>query len=316
MEKVWEIKDPDSYVSNKKTVIRKGPPPAAEKDPAKAYSLSMFYWGGGQLYNDQLVKGTLFLVAMALLLAGAALGVFYAPEIVRSLRDRRISLSEAFLALELVLFLVILFWVYNAADAYHHARKARKTPFRGVRSRITPVLASLAAPGWGQFLNGQPLKGSFFASLSVISLFSVLSVVITFLAWPLLDSSEMRFVVEGVSAVGLLLLPFAPLAWAFSAYDALKVSHDDLKKEPFWERVKAAYYRGRTQGWVRGVFPQVKSTFLLVLFLILGVIVIYFWSPTEFYTELLAGVKRRLTERGMTIIPALIDQALAQLANR
>src|SRR5574341_317797 len=188
MEKVWEIKDPDAYLTRKTTVARKGP--VVEKDPAKAYSLSLFCWGGGQLYNDQPAKGGVFLIAMALLLTGAVLVAVNGDNLLQYLRERGISLSDAFLVLEIVLFFIILFWVVNAGDAYHHARRTRKTPFHGVNSKLSPLLGSLVLPGWGQFLNGQQLKGSLFTGLAIVGIFSVLSVVLTYLAWPLLDASD------------------------------------------------------------------------------------------------------------------------------
>ena len=312
MEKVWEIKDPESYLRKKPTGPR--PAPREEKDPSKAYNLSMFYWGGGQLYNDQLVKGAVFLVSQALVLAGAVLFVIYDHELLRFLRASGPPLSSMFLVGEALLFLLILFWVSNAADAYRIAARTRKTRFRGTNSRVAPFLGSLVVPGWGQFLNGQPIKGSLFSVLAVIESFSILSVAFAFLAWPLLDSGNARFVSEEIFAVCLIIAPTAPLVWTLSAYDAFKVSHDDLLKEPLWERIKAAYYRGRTQGWVRGVFPQIKGTFLLVLFLTFFVIVVYYWFPTGFYAKLLASMQALLRDRGMTIVPELIGKLLERMA--
>jgi TM2 domain-containing membrane protein YozV len=314
MDKVWEIKDPATYLRGKKPAPRRAPPPREEKDPSKAYDLSMFYWGGGQLYNDQLVKGAVFLVSQLLVLAGAVLFVIYDDELLRFLRASGTSLSSMFLGGEVLLFCILLFWVSNAADAYRGSARTRKSRFRGVNNRVAPFLGSLIVPGWGQFLNGQPVKGSLFSVLAVIESFSLLSVALTFLAWPLLDPGDSRFIVEGIFAVCLIIAPTAPLIWTLSAYDALKVSRDDLLKEPLWERIKAAYYRGRTQGWVRGVFPQIKGTFLLVLFLTFFVIVVYYWFPIGFYAKLLSAVQTLLRDRGMTIVPELIDRLLALMA--
>jgi len=274
----------------------------------------MFYWGGGQLYNDQLVKGAVFLVSQAFVLAGAALFVIYDNELYRFLRASGASLSSMFLGGEALLFSILLFWVSNAADAYRSAARTRKTRFRGTNNRVAPFLGSLVVPGWGQFLNGQPIKGSLFSVLAVIESFSILSVAFTFLAWPLLDSGDARFVIEGIFAVCLIIAPTAPLVWTLSSYDAFKVSRDDLLKEPLWERIRAAYYRGRTQGWVRGVFPQIKGTFLLVLLLTFFVIVVYSWFPTGFYVKLLASTQALLRGRGMTIVPELIGRLLALMA--
>jgi len=157
------------------------------------------------------------------------------------------------------------------------------------------------------------VKGGIFASLAVVCIFAVLSVLLTFLAWPVLDASDVRFLIEGIAAVALMAVPLVPLLWAFGCYDALAVSSDDLLKEPLGERIKAAYYRGRTQGWVRGVFPQIKRIFLLLLFLSFFVIVVYYWFPKDFYAGLLRSVQRVLGERGMTIVPELIDKLLTTM---
>lgn len=314
MEKVWEIKDPEAYLRGKKAPS--GPRPAAreQKDPARAYNLSMFYWGGGQLYNDQLRKGGVFMVLMLLMFGGTVLGIIYRVELDQFLLGHGIARSRTFLAAEFLFLAVLLFWVSNAADAYRTAARTRKTPFPGVPSRVIPLLGSLLFPGWGQFLNGQPVKGSLCSVLAVIASFSVLSVIFTFLAWPRLDPGDDRFIVEGISAVCLLIAPLAPLLWTFSAYDAFKVSSDDLLKEPLWERIKAAYYRGRTQGIVRGVFPQIKWTVMLVLFLAFFVIAVHYWFATGFYVRLLASVQTQLRDRGMTIVPELIGKLMAVMA--
>jgi hypothetical protein len=310
MEKVWEIKNPEAYLRGKKPPYGPRPAPADQKDPAKAYNLSMFYWGGGQLYNDQLRKGGIFMVLMLLVFGGTIMGIIYRVELDQFLLGRGITRSRMFLSSEMLMFFVLLFWVSNAADAYRTASRTRKIRFHGVSSRVTPFLGSLLVPGWGQFLNGQPIKGSLFSILTVITGFSVLTVVLTFLVWPFLDSGDDRFIVEEISAVCLLMAPLAPLLWTVSAYDAFKVSSDDLLKESLWERIKAAYYRGRTQGFVRGIFPQIKGTVLLVLFLSFLVIVVHYWFPTGFYSGILRSVQRLLGERGMTIVPDLIGKLL------
>ncbi len=312
MDKVWEIRDPDASTRGRRTVVRKAEPPQREeKDPAKAFSCSILVWGGGQLYNDQPVKGTVFMLLMLLCMAGTVLSVFYRAELLGMLRAAQMPLATVFLAAEALLFCVIIFWITHAGAAYQRAARSRRTPFTGVRSRVAPFLASLVIPGWGQFLNGQPLKGSIFSGLAVLGLSSLFFVVLTFLGWPLLEASDHRFIAEGIAAVALLPASFTPLLWALGSYDALKVSMDDLKKESLWERLKAAYYRGRTQGWVRGVFPQIKGTFLLALFLAFFVIVVSYWFPREFYGRMLERTGADLESRGMTLVPAMIEKAMA-----
>ena len=314
IEQVWEIKDPEAYLQRKRTATGPRPDTREQKDPSSAYNRSLLVWGLGQLYNDQLIKGAVFMVMMLVVLGSTVLGVIYRIEVHRFLLSRGISRSAMFLAAETLVCCALLFWIHNAADAYHSAARYRRTPFSGVPSRITPFLCSLLVPGWGQYLNGQPVKGALCAGLAVIGVFSVLAAILTFRAWPLLDPADSRFIVEEIFAVCMLIAPVVPLLWTFSAYDALKVSRDEFLKEPLWERIKAAYYRGRTQGWVRGVFPQIKGTFLLVLSLTFFVIVVHYWFPTGFYAKLLSSVQALLQDRGMTIVPELIGKLLAMMA--
>jgi TM2 domain-containing membrane protein YozV len=309
MEKIWAIKDPDTYLSRKKTVVRKQPQTAG-KNPVKAYNLSLLYWGGGQFYNNQPIKGSIFFMIMMFLFSVAVLLLSNYDQLIPVLREHGIILSNAFLALEVVLFLIFLFWAFNASDAYHHARRSRRIPFRGIDSKLAPMIGSLLLPGWGQFMNGQELKGSIHTSLGVVGFFSAISVVLTYLAWPLLDTSDTRFLVESIFAVSLIIVPFVPLLHLYSSLEALKVSLDDLKKEPLWERIKAAYYRGRSQGLVKGVFPRIKSTCLLFLVFIFFAIVVYYWFPKAFYSAKITNIKQMLSGRGMIIIPDLINHLL------
>ena len=312
MEKVWEIKDPDTYMRRRRPKAER-PILSGQRDPGTAYSRSMFWWGSGQLYNNQMIKGSAFFIAEIVLLFTAGLLAAYRSSALQFLRGRGASITTAFLTSELLLFLAVLFWAYNAADAYHHAARSRSAPFRGTASRITPFLASLAGPGWGQFLNGQPFKGSLHAALAVPGYFAVASVVLIPLFWPVLEPTENRVMVEELFIVCAFIFPFVPLLCVFSAHDAFKVSRNDLLKEPLWERIKAAYYRGRTQGWVRGVFPQIRSTLLLVLVLAFFVVIVYYWSPLAFYANLLTSARDFLRTRGMTIAPEIISELISRL---
>jgi TM2 domain-containing membrane protein YozV len=310
MEKVWVIEDPDEYLrpQNTKRLTTESPAPI-EKSPAVAYSLSIFFWGGGQIYNDQRVKGLLFLSLMLILCTGAVLSFVFWQYLLKFVLDHRISRVSLFLLLEFLLFCALMFWHYNAGDAYHRAVKTRREPFMGIQSHVYPFICSLVIPGWGQFLNGQPIKGSVFSGFSLISLFSLISAPCIILAWPSLEASETRFIIEGIFTFIVLFAPLIPFLWIFSSFDALKVSIDDLKKEPLFDRIKYANNRRRTQGLVRGVFPHIKSTILAVLFFaFFSIIMYYFYFPTHYYEEQLASAQTWLQNRGMTIVPDLIGR--------
>jgi len=308
MEKVWVIVDPDEYLKPRRTtrITREGPPPV-EQDPALAYTLSLIFWGAGQLYNGQRAKGLGYIGLELFGNAFALLLFLFQREIPSYLFFYSISPAQAVLAAAFLLFCCLIFWVSNASDAYHAAMKARQTPFPGVSSRAWPVFCSLLVPGWGQFLNGQPVKGGLFAGCAALGIFSLISVLGIPQAWPSLENSSSRVIVEGVLLLSLLSLPAMPFLWILGVFDAWKVGQDDIKKEPFLERLKAANNRRRSYGWVRGVFPQIKRTLLLALILSgLVMIIIRFYFPGNFYREYIMKALNWSSKQGMMLIPELI----------
>jgi TM2 domain-containing membrane protein YozV len=311
MEKVWVIEDPDEQLQRRRARrTTKVVTPSDEKSPARAYTLSLFFWGMGQNYNDQRGKGLLFQLLMLAFCTAAVLSLLFMGSLLQFLRSHEISAARVFILAEIVFFCALIFWTCNAGDAYHTAAKMRTTPFSGIQSRVYPFLCSLLVPGWGQFLNGQPIKGSIYSGFSVLGLFSLVSIPSVLLAWPSLEASETRFIVEEIFTLAVLFALLTPFIWIFGSYDALKVSLDDLKKEPFFDRIKYANNRRRTQGWVRGVIPHIKSTIILGLFLIVLLVVIYHTFPENFYREQLTYAQARLQERGMTIMPETIKRVL------
>jgi TM2 domain-containing membrane protein YozV len=315
MVKVWVIQDPDEQLQGHKTRrLTKEALPSDGKNPAAAYSLSMLCWGAGQIYNDQRGKGLLFLFTMIIFFTGTVLSLVYGKSLLQVLRSHKFSVVDVFLIAELLFFCALIFWTYNAGDAYHTAVKARTMPFAGIQSHAYPFLCSLLLPGWGQFLNGQPMKGSMYAGFSVLGIFSFVSIPSIILAWPSLEAVETRFIIEEIFALTVLFAPLIPFIWLFGSFDALKVSLDDIKKESFFDRITYANNRRRTQGWVQGVFPHIKSTIALGLFLIFLVIVIDRSFPRNYYCDQLTYAQARLQEQGMTIVPELIGRVLSLMA--
>ena len=310
MEKVWTIDDPDEYLRPRETapILQELPLPPVEKNPAAAYSLSMIFWGAGQIYNGQKSKGLRFLLTMLLSCTGVVLTLAYWRPFLHLLRAHDIPRTYVFLIAEALLLSALVFWNYNAVDAYETAVRTRTTPFMEVRSRVYPFLCSLLIPGWGQFLNGQPVKGSMFTCLSILSLFSVLSIPATLLVWPFLEASEARKFIEGLFALTVLSAPLIPLLWIFGSFDAFKVSSDDLKKEPFLDRIKYANNRRRVQGLVRGVIPHIRLTIFLLLFLIFLAIYSSHYFPKRFYIDQIADAQAQLRKQGMTVVPELLGR--------
>ncbi len=315
MQKIWVIRDPDQYLYSRHVKrITKGLPFADEKNPARAYTLSLFFWGGGQNYNNQRLKGLLFQVLMIIFLTGTILSFVYRSDMLPLLQTLGISNAEALISGELLFFCILIFWTHNAGDAYHMAAKARRVPFAGVQSRVWPLVCSLLVPGWGQFLNGQPVKGSIFAGFSVLGIFSLVSIPSVVMAWPYLEVSKTRFVIETIFTVTVLYAPLIPFIWLFGSYDALIVSLDDIKKEPLVDRIRFLNNRRRTQGWVKGVIPQFKLTISLGLLLIALWITIHRYFPSGYYGEQLMRAQTWLRAQGMTLVPELINRLLSVMA--
>jgi TM2 domain-containing membrane protein YozV len=309
MEKVWVVEDPDERPKVRKAKpISKEKPLLPRKNPAVAYSLSMFFWGAGQRYNHRHSKGAAFMVLMFLAGFGTLLALLYREPLLSFLAVFGMSRTNSFLLAETILLGILIFWTYNAGDAYHQASKEQKTPFTGVSSRLYPALCSLLVPGWGQFLNGQPVKGSVFMGFSVIGLFSIVTLPLVYLAWPSLEPSDTRSIIEVIFVCTILFTPVIPFLYIFSTYDALQISLDEYRKEPLWERIKAANNRRRVQGWMRGVFPQIKETIALGLFLMLLVMIVRDYFPANYYHELLASTQLLMKKRGMTLLPELMDK--------
>ena len=319
MEKVWVIHDPDKYLEDlaanpKKVTV--GEPLTYEKSPATAYTLSILFWGGGQFYIGQKAKGEGFLFTMLLVCAAFILVFDFWTPLIQFLRSQDISYAKAFLFAEFLLFCVLIYWTYNAGDAYHAAANARRTPFTGVKSHVSPFLCSLLVPGWGQFLNGQPVKGSIFMGFSVLSLFSLLSITSTMLVWTYLGSSDARFIVEEIFAISVLFAPLIPLIWIYGSFDALRVSLDDLKKESISARIKAAYNRTRYRGLLDGAFPHIKSTITLGLVLtIMVAISYYYYFPKEYYIKQIEHLQATMQKQGMTLVPNMIDSLRFAIAH-
>jgi TM2 domain-containing membrane protein YozV len=315
VEKVWVIEDPDEYLNPRRTQqITEEVYPADERDPALAYTLSLLFWGAGQLYNGQRTKGLNY---VGLALYGNALAILlfmFQEELPSYLHFFSISPTQAVLGAALLLFVFLIFWVSNASDAYHTAIKARRTTFTGVKNRSWPLFCSLLFPGWGQFLNGQPVKGGLFAVCAAFGVFSLVSVLGILQSWPFLEDSYTRLLVEGVFLFSLFSLLPMPFLWVLGVFDAWKVGQDDIKKEPLLERLKAANNRRRAYGWVRGVFPQIKRTLLLTLFLAILIIIItrssFLWNS---YREYLAEALKWSSKQGMMVIPELIRRIIAVL---
>lgn len=279
-----------------------------ERNPALAFSLSLLFWGGGQIYNGQRVLGLLFLLMMASFYAILALAVLFWEFITSFLKSVYITPSDAFTACGIFYFSGLIFWAFNAFHAYYKAAQTRSEPFQGINNRLLPPLCSVLIPGWGQFLNGQPKKGSCFLIFALAGHFVLSAFLLIPLLWPTLETDMDRLFLEKILAIAIILFPLIVLMWGFSIYDAMRVCLEPLKKEPLRKRIGYAVNRIRIKGWKHGVVPQAKLTLMLGLFLVLSLTLGYYYFPQRYYVSTLQDLRIQLSEQKMVLIPRLIDQ--------
>jgi len=234
--------------------------------------------------------------------------------ITSSLQSVSITPSEILAACGIFYLSGLIFWAFNAIHAYYKATKTRTDSFQGIGNRLLPPLCSVLIPGWGQFLNGQPKKGSIFLLFALAGHFVLSAFLITFLFWPMLETDTDRLFLESILAIAIILSSLVLLMWLFSIYDATRVSLEPLKKEPLYKRVGYAINRLRMKGWKLGIVPQMKLTLMMSLFLALSLILGYYYFPQRDYVILLKNLRSQLSNQRMVIIPNLIDQFLQKIS--
>ncbi len=284
--------------------------PRKEKNPALAFSLSLLVWGCGQIYNGQRILGFLFMLLMADFYAVLGLAVFYFTFIPSSLPLVSITSSQVLGAWWVVYLSGLVLWSFNAIHAYHKSMQTQAGSFQGVNSRLFPPFFSLLIPGWGQFLNGQPKKGSFFLLVFFGGHFVVSTFLLMQFLWPVLNFSSDRLLLEKAVAAAAFLFPLVFLLWGLGIYDAARVCMDPVKKEPMRKRIEYAVNRMRLKGWKRGLAPRAKLTFVLGLFLVLSLAIGYSYFPQKDYTGLLKSLRLRLSNEKMVLLPSIIDHFL------
>ncbi|HXC61652.1 MAG TPA: hypothetical protein VNV63_03175 [Nitrospiria bacterium] len=301
---VWIL---DDY--QERSVSQKAAPPTRlEKSPAVAFSLSLLFWGGGQIYNRQWGLGFLFILIMANVYGTLAIAILFWDFITSSLKSVYITSFEVFAACGIFYLFGLIFWAFNAFHAYHKATQARTDPFQGIDNRLLPPLCSALIPGWGQFLNGQSKKGVFFLIFAMAGQFVLAAFLLIPLFWPALETDMDRLMLEKVLAIAVILSPLILLMWGFSIYDAVRVCLEPLKKEPLRKRFEYAINRIRIKGWKQAVVSRAKPIFVLGLFLVLSLTLGYYYFPQREYVTMLQSLRFQLSEQKMVLIPDLIGQ--------
>jgi uncharacterized membrane protein len=213
-------------------------------------------------------------------------------------------LAEVLSGVVAVLLLAgLLLWMVSAVEAYYRAAKIRSAPFFGVDRGFWPPLASLAFPGWGQFLNGQPKKGSVFLLAAMAALVAVLALLAARYAWPLVTAGGIRPDIETGLVAMLLYLPAACLVWLVGVYDAFRGHRQQVRRK--LSEQNPGYRAGR-RGLSRACVPRLSA----VLGLLLAVSVAMQALPRQYYKDRLEEIRLAMLAHHLELMPRLLERAL------
>lgn len=306
--KVWSISDERK---TKKIPTETIPLPSLRSSPRRslwAATLSLFFWGLGQLYNKQYQKGILFFLFMVL---GAS--IFY---FILNLWDQLPWANLViFLSLAGISLMAILIWLYQILDAYRVAERKQGGEFSGIENAFWAATASFLIPGWGQLANGQPKKAIFFLLFHFLRCWLVGLLWLTPFVWQRLAEGSERIFFEKFLLGTALPIPLIIFCWLLSISDAIKIAQHPGKREPLIKRIRYAWNRWRIK------LPEVKirksrkrRIFLLVL-LLLTLAAAYLSSiyfPTrQFYLSKMVDLEQELAGAGFVIIPEYLRKISA-----
>ncbi len=310
-EKVWVIDDTDDplekSLSRKKAFVE---PERVEEGPAVAFSLSIIVWGGGQFYNGRWKEGAMFLLLMVNFVLFPSVAVLCWDDLWPLVKGLPVSTSMGISVMLTCYLAGLCVWLYGARRAYVTAAREMNGRFRGVTNTLLPPFCSFLVPGWGQFLNGQGRKGTFFLFVACAGFFMAAAIPAIFLLWKSLEPTAMRRFLEWVLAVCLAYSPFVIVLWICGIIDALRVCVDDLKKESVRKRIVCARNRIKFQGWQKTVFRGLTRFALFSSSLVLAVALASHYFPNDFYLKEIGFVQKELKSKQMTVIPHLIDIVL------
>jgi TM2 domain-containing membrane protein YozV len=305
-DRVWVLDDPDELLSRRKKTPRPAPARGPQKNPALAFSLSLLFWGAGQVYNRQGKLGLLFFLLMANFYLDLGLIWVKGSSIFSLVANEGIS-SRLPIGIGAFYSLGVLLWFLSAEHAYYRANRDRTDPFQGIRNRVLPSVCSFLVPGWGQFLNGQAKKGTLFFVLTMAGFLAFPALRVIPFFWPALKTGTDRLFWEAVLVFALIVAPLVLLVWPLSAFDAWKVALHETKKEPLLKRIEYANNRRRMRGW-GGLLAGLRPTLLLVLSLVFCLAVSYYYFPREYYVARLKDLRIESSRQKMVLIPRLIDR--------
>ncbi len=304
-EKVWSISEERK---TKKIAAETVLLPSFRPSPRGslwAATLSLFFWGLGQIYNKQYQKGILLFLLMVL---GAS--IFY---FTLNLWDRLPGANLAvFLSLAGLSLLAILVWIYHILEAYCVANRKQSEEFTGIENAFLAATASALIPGWGQLANGQPKKAAFFLFFHFFRCWLVGLLWLTPFFWQRLTEGPERIFFEKFLLGATLSIPLIIFCWLLSISDAIAIAQHPGKRESLHKRIRYAWNRWRIKLPKVPISRGRRLRVFLLAMLLLALTAAYFISiyfPTQqFYLSKMISLEQKLERAGFMIIPEYLKK--------
>jgi hypothetical protein len=216
-----------SRTSDETVVDRPTPRPASRVrragNPAAASSLSLLFWGLGQAYNGDTRLAALFALSEVLIVSFHYLLYRTWGDIRTFAHTFFVSEWEMMLYASSLDFCVIFFMIYNVAQAYR-AAEPRAGSFGGLKRPLVSGLASMLVPGWGQLLNGQLGKATFFLFSFLMQVY-LLGIFLLSPFYRIVAELEPRqMLLNNAIRAGMGVLFATALSWMLAVYDAVLVA--------------------------------------------------------------------------------------------
>jgi hypothetical protein len=199
------------------------PSPPTNKSAPLAASLSLFICGGGQIYNGQVKLGALFMLGELLAVVGHWSLFQLWGQVVELAAIFEITEAALVLSTLILDSFLLIFLVAGVSQAYKQA-EAWGRPFDGIGFAPLSGAASALVPGWGQLLNAQAGKATFF--LSVLAIMAYAGGILAFspMIRELVMADLTRYLLLSPTSMAMAAAFGAGTLWAINVYDAFLVA--------------------------------------------------------------------------------------------
>jgi TM2 domain-containing membrane protein YozV len=276
-------------------------------DQKSAASLSLLFPGLGQIYMKQRAIGSAFALSnIVLVLIYLFFGGIFSP----SFFDQKLISSydfRLFLIIPLAIAVLSGISIHMAFGLFPELKLAQLIT---ANRKNKLYWLNLIFPGYGQLLNGQPKKGVFFSSMGVLGLFYMISIFFTYsMNWyEYLEQYGIQYLERGLLFMSMVFV-LSLLTYIVSNFDAYVVRRYPYLKRPVINRLKRFLGIRRSPN-DRTVYRRTSLKFVLASMILVFFVCLFILSTPYryFYEEKLETISRTLKDKGMKLVPALIDR--------